>query len=394
MSGITVAVVGLGFGQDFVPIYLAHPAVAEVVLVEPDPARAAEVAQRFGVRRVLHGFEEALADPSIDAVHVLAPVVFHAEMTVAALDAGKHVACAVPMATTLEDLDRIIDAADRSGRRYMMMETSVHGREYLTVESMFRAGEFGSPTLYRGFHVQNLDGFPSYWLGFPPMHYVTHALSPALALFDTTVASVRANGSGRLTPDHARGGFDNPFPVEVGTFLLRGTDVVADVVMSFFQTGRSYIEGFSLYGERRGVEWPADNEGPLTVHDMLPSDGVHRGNRVTTRLHEPADHGHLLPPPLAPFVRPTTVRFPGMTEPVTVADGHGGSHPFLVHEFVSAIVEDRPSRIDERIAAAWTAPGICAHQSALHDGELVPVPDYTAPGREARGGPDPSLRSA
>jgi predicted dehydrogenase len=379
VSGITVAVVGLGFGQDFVPVYRAHPDVAEVVLVDPDVARAAEVAERFGVDRVLHDVADALADPGIDAVHVLAPVAAHADMTVAALEAGKHVACAVPMATNLADIERIIAAADASGRRYMMMETSVYGREFLTVQDMLHSGDIGAPTLYRGFHVQNLDGFPTYWLGFPPMHYVTHALSPALALLDTTVESVRANGSGRLTPDHATGGFDNPFPAEVGTFVLRDTDVVADVTMAFFQTARAYVEGFSLYGERRGVEWPADNEGPLTVHDMLPSDGVHRGNRVTTRTEEPADHTASLPPELRPFVRPTSVSFPGMRAPAPVGDGHGGSHPHLVHEFVSAIVEDRPARVDERVAAAWTAPGICAHESAMQGGALVRVPDHSRP---------------
>ena len=55
---------------------------------------------------------------------------------------------------------------------------------------------------------------------------------------------------------------------------------------------------------------------------------------------------------------------------------HSGSHPFLVHEFISAVVEDRPAAIDGPTAAAWTAPGICAHESALRGGERVAVPDY------------------
>jgi hypothetical protein len=61
---------------------------------------------------------------------------------------------------------------------------------------------------------------------------------------------------------------------------------------------------------------------------------------------------------------------------VTHRAGHGGSHPWLVHEFLSSIIEDRPARIDGRTAAAWTAPGICAHESALRDGARIEVPAF------------------
>jgi hypothetical protein len=56
--------------------------------------------------------------------------------------------------------------------------------------------------------------------------------------------------------------------------------------------------------------------------------------------------------------------------------GHGGSHPYLVHEFVSSVVENRPPRIDAATAATWTAPGIVAHDSALRDGARLSIPDY------------------
>ncbi|MGH1525210.1 Gfo/Idh/MocA family protein [Leifsonia sp. L25] len=376
MTGLTIAVVGLGFGQDFVPIYLCHPAVDRVVLVEPDENRRREVGRRFALDDGYAELADALADPSVDAVHILAPVFLHADMVVAALDAGKHVACAVPMATTLEDLDRIIAAQQRSGRVYMMMETTVFGREYLAVDEMAREGAFGDLTLYKGFHLQELEGFPTYWQGYPPMHYVTHALSPILALLDTTVASVSARGAGRLAQKNAGGGFDNRFPTEVGLFALRDSDVLAEITMSFFQTARSYIEGFSLYGERRGVEWPIDNGGDLTVYDMFPPAAGTRGNRVETSSLAPRDFPERLPVELAPFVRATDVVLPGMPEPVRVGAHHGGSHPFLVHEFVSSIVEGRVALVDALRAAAWTAPGICAHESAMRDGAWIEVPDY------------------
>jgi len=375
LSGITVAVVGLGFGQDFVPIYLSHPEVERVVLVEPDQARRRDVAGRYGLGDAYDDIGRALADDSVDAVHILTPVFTHADLAVAALSAGKHVACAVPMATTLDDLDRIITAQRGSARQYMMMETAVFSREYRFIHRLHRAGDFGALTLYRGVHIQNLDGFPTYWQGFPPMHYLTHALSPLLALLDTPVATVTARGAGTLTRDRGAGGFDNPYPTEVGLFSLRDSDVLADITIAFFRTARSYIEGFALYGDRLGVEWPADNEGPLTLHEMAGPPPGGRGNQVTVRQVEPVDDLEPLPEPLHPFVRPSTVRLPGMPAAVRVGGGHGGSHPFLVNEFVRSVVDGRPSLIDARTAARWTAPGICAHQSALVGAE-VSVPGY------------------
>lgn len=71
------------------------------------------------------------------------------------------------------------------------------------------------------------------------MHYITHALSPLLALLDTGVRSVTCRGAGMLTHERSIGDFDNPYPTEVGLFALRNSNVLADVTMSFFQTGRS-----------------------------------------------------------------------------------------------------------------------------------------------------------
>jgi predicted dehydrogenase len=280
----------------------------------------------------------------------------------------------------------------------MMMETSVFGREYLTVEEMYRHGEIGAVTLYSGFQVQNLDGYPPYWQGYPPMHYLTHALPPALALLDTTVESVQCQGAGRLTADRA-GDYSNPFPTEVGLFRLAGSDALAVITMSFFQTARSYLEGFSLYGEHGGIEWPPDNEGDLLRFDMSPPAPGTRGNAVESNRMPPRDFPELLPSALRRFTRAGTVQLAGMPAPAKVGAHHGGSHPHLVAEFIASIREGRPPRVDVNRAAEWTAPGICAHQSALSEGRTVHIPSYAEPpippplelstsasGREPQGG--------
>lgn len=381
MTGpVNVAIVGLGFGEDFVPVYLAHPQVGEVALVDPSIERLDAVGNRFGIEARYTDFTEMLADERWHAVHVLAPVAFHADYSVQALEAGRHCVCAVPMATELDDLRRIVAAADASGRNYMMMETAVQTREFRWVEHLHQTGQIGSLTLYRGFHVQNLDGYPDYWRGYPPMQYATHALAPLLALTGDSVARVTAHGSGTLT-DGRRGRFDNPFPAEIAMCTLRGSDVVGEVTMSFFQTARSYIEGFDLYGDLGGVEWPQQEGDPLGFYELqpladdVPTTGL-RGRRATRSTTYPEDRADGLPAELVPYLRDFEVPGPeGQGIEVRTAE-HGGSHPWLVHEFVSSIVEERPASIDARRSADFTAPGICAHHSALAGGTPVDVPQF------------------
>ncbi len=170
----------------------------------------------------------------------------------------------------------------------------------------------GDLTTYRGFHIQNLDGYPPYWLGYPPMKYITHALSPLLALTGSTVRDVVCHGSSRLTADRV-GPYDNRYPVEVGLFRLRDSDVVGEITMSFFQTARPYTEVFAVYGSEMSVEWPEEVDGPLTVHELLPLDpdqpatGL-RGRRSRTLRVHPEDRIESLPESIRRFVRPFEVR--------------------------------------------------------------------------------------
>ncbi|WP_165547374.1 Gfo/Idh/MocA family protein [Kribbella sindirgiensis] len=354
-------VVGLGFGADFAPIYQAHPDVGRVAVVDADPARTAAVADRLGITERFASLDEALAAPGWDAVHLLTPVRFHAEQVLQVLGSGRHCASAVPMATTLTDLDALISAQEDAQRNYMMMETAVYSREFFHAAQLLETGKLGRLTYFKGDHLQNLDGYPDYWRGYPPMHYVTHALSPALALAGTRVESVRCVGSSRLTPDHI-GVAGEGFGTEAALFKLAGDDLVANVTMSFFQLGRSYLEGFSVYGDEGALEWPQLEGGPMKEFRMAPLAQNQRGRAVSEFDVEPTGAPELLPAALREFTN----------------GGHGGSHPHLVHEFVSSIVEDRQPRVDPRTAATWTAPGICAHESALQGGTEIQVPDYGA----------------
>ena len=107
----------------------------------------------------------------------------------------------------------------------------------------------------------------------------------------------------------------------------------------------------------------------------LPQAAFSRGRKIHHEAVEPPDRQDLLPAEIAPFTK-RSVHSDGKHLSFVQGGGHSGSHPHLVHEFVRSVVEGRPSKIDQITAANWTAPGICAHLSAMADGDAVEVPDF------------------
>jgi predicted dehydrogenase len=365
MNPIKVAVIGLGFGAEFIPIYQRHPGVELWAICQRDEENLNKTGDQFGVPKRYTSFEALLADPDLDAVHINTPIASHAPMSLAALEAGKHCACTVPMATTTEECLKIVDARNRSGKVYMMMETAIYTREYLYAKDLVDSGKIGKIQFLRGAHQQNmgLPGWPSYWYGFPPMHYATHAVSPLLAISGTTAESVVCFGSGRIDSEYAKH-YNAPFAVESTLIKLRDSDLACEVTRSLFNTIRQYRESFDVYGTESSFEWEqVIGEGPV----------VYSGFEDATRVEVP-DYGHRLPPEISGFTQAGVYDDEHEHTSFIQGGGHGGSHPHLVHEFISSIQGQRESIADAATAANWTMTGICAHESAMKDGARVVVP--------------------
>ncbi len=142
-----------------------------------------------------------------------------------------------------------------------------------------------------------------------------------------------------------------------------------------FQTARSYTESFAIYGEKKGFEWQQlEAEDPILF--TLQPKTAKRGRSVTAERVKAPDRQDLLPKEIARFTQRGVYDESTPHLSFLQGGGHGGSHPHLVHEFVRSIVEGRESWINQVTAANWTAAGICAHESALRDGQLVIVPRF------------------
>jgi predicted dehydrogenase len=371
---LRVAIAGLGFGAEFVPIYLHHPDVEHVTICDADPKKLDEVGEKYDVSSRAQDLQEVIDSDRIDAVHLVTPIPLHAQQAVAVLQSDKHCASTVPAATSLDDLRAIVAAQRSSGRNYMMMETAVYTREFLFVKSALERGEFGRIQFLRGAHYQDMENWPPYWAGLPPMHYATHAVSPLLALAQTRARVVHCFGSGWMRPE-VREQYNNPYPVETAIYQLEGSDVAAEVTRTLFHTARAYTESFNVYAENMTFEWQQiEQEEPVLFRMEALQPG--RGRPVTHEHISAPDRADLLPQEIARFTRRGVYDESNPHRSFLQGGGHGGSHPHLVNEFVRSIVEGRRPAIDAVTAADWTAAGICAHQSAMQNGAEVVIPSF------------------
>ena len=374
---INIAIVGLGFGAEFIPIYQRHPHTNMYAICQRNVEKLNEIGDAYGIEKRYTNYDDLLADPAVDAVHINSPIPNHAEQSLKALRAGKHVACTVPMATTVEECMEIVKACKESGKKYMMMETVVYSREFLFVKELYEKGELGKVQFLKASHQQDMDGWPDYWPGLPPMHYATHCVGPVAGLLKLEADYVSCFGSGTIREELAKI-HNSPFAVESAHIKFKDSDLSAYVYRSLFDVARQYRESFEVYGDKKSFEWQLIEEEQPVIHTAKKPEP-----EIPEKVTVP-DYAHLLPEPIQRF---TTKGVYDADEQqhlsFTQGGGHGGSHPHMVHEFVSAIVEDREPFPNAAQSANWTSVGILAHESALQGGQLMKLPNFTEAASQA-----------
>ncbi|MEQ9021679.1 MAG: Gfo/Idh/MocA family oxidoreductase, partial [Pseudomonadales bacterium] len=144
-GNVNIAIVGLGFGAEFIPIYQKHPHANMYAICQRSESLLNKVGDAFNFDsdQRYSSYEDLLKDPNVDAVHINTPIQMHAEHTLMALRAGKHVCCTVPMATSVEDCKEIVETVAATGLKYTMAETVVYSREFLFVKELYEKGELG-----------------------------------------------------------------------------------------------------------------------------------------------------------------------------------------------------------------------------------------------------------
>ncbi len=361
---ISVGIVGLGqFGPAFVRLFANHPDVHGLALCDLQPERVATCAAEHGITETYGSLDEVCAS-DLDAVAIITQPWLHAEQAIRALQAGKHVYCAVPPASadtgerTLELCDLLVETVKRTGQLYMLGETTFFRPEAIYCRHRAAAGDFGEFVHGEGEYFHDMshglyEVARSRWgeewspekAGGVPMHYPTHSTSGVISVMGAHMTEVSALGYVYPEDDWFRWDTESGNVHSNEVALFRMSNGATARVAEFRRVGHVGREGFRIYGTAGSFESDVSGAKWVTKDGWEPVD--------LSPATEP------LPPALA--------EDPG---------GHGGSHAHLVHEFVDACNAERLPQINVWEAVRYLAPGIMAHESALRDGEVLKVPDW------------------
>jgi UDP-N-acetylglucosamine 3-dehydrogenase len=144
MHTIGYGVIGLGFfGEKHAEVAASLPNVELRAICTRREPRRREIQRRLGVPRDYADYHDLLADPNVHAVSIVTHVADHVAPTVAALRAGKHVLLEKPMARTVAECDRILAAAERSGRILMVGHICRFNPRYAIAQERIAAGALG-----------------------------------------------------------------------------------------------------------------------------------------------------------------------------------------------------------------------------------------------------------
>ena len=153
-SNVKMAIIGAGtWGKNHAQIYNAHPFAETVAICDANLSKAQAVAQELGIPQVYQDYHEMLEKSGCDAVAIVTPDYLHAEMTIACARAKKAVLIEKPLATTREDVQRMVNAIEENGVRVMVDFHNRWSPPFNAAYTAVRAGELGE--LYSGYFRLN-----------------------------------------------------------------------------------------------------------------------------------------------------------------------------------------------------------------------------------------------
>ncbi len=395
---ITVAIIGCGdFARNFVPLFQAHPYVEKVYVCDLIPERAKEYHMLFGAE-IIDTYETALMRSDINSIANFTQRHLHGSIVKRALKAGKNIYSAVPMASTVDECIEIVDLVNVTGLTYMMGETCVYYPCAMYCKQEYDKGTFGKFVYGESQYHHDLSHFPKDFIAdrassaVPPFFYPTHSTSMILYATGAHVVKVTGVGYRDTEPNTPFNAGENPwgneFSNEYSLMQLSngGTARVNECRRIGYKSPSSYISSF--YGTKGAYQF--SNAQHLVT--MLTDKGVRlrdvsaevnpipmtKNRSLPDFMEQVANHKWQGTDP-SPVQTEAINRLPASY--VSLSSGHMASHKMLIDDFCIAAHDRTLPLVNAWQAARYTIPGLVAHESALHGGELMRVPDLgDAPG--------------
>ena len=360
---VRVGIAGEGFcsfGSQFG--YQTCPNAEVVACAELDPARRKLLQERVKAKKAYSSCEEMIkhaAEDKLDAVYIATDARSHIQLAIMALEHGLNVTTAVPAflgKDQLEFVPKLVDAVKRSGKLYMMNETTAFRPECYAMRKLYEAGKFGAITYTEGeyFHPGDMTAggpkphdhfsYKAWRWGLPPQYYPTHSNGFYTCVTHKRFTEVMCTGVPSLKFPYTKAGeneYHNLYGSEYAMFKCE--DGSAARMLVAWDT--------PSYGGEIGRIW-----GQKGCY--VPEKGGYNGWFGKEVGEHPLDY---LKPDLAP----------GMDK-----GGHGGSHGYLTDDFIRGILlKDHKVCVDVVTALNTTIAGVYAHMSAMKGGEVLKIPE-------------------
>jgi len=407
--GISVGIVGLGqFGSVFVPLFKAHPFVDRIALCDMEPERVKRFAEdpfikeKLSEKDLYYSFDD-ICKSDIDAIAIFTQPWLHAPQAVKAMEKGKHVYSAVPIISLpdgdeiLQWCDKLVKTSEKTGKFYMLGETSYYHPESMFCRRKVKEGEFGNIVYAEGEYFHDVDSscnlrvvnekrtstksgkeylkilkkYAERGIKTGPMHYPTHSVRGLFSIIGSRAEKVTGYGYKNQNNDPYFKTYNYEFSNEVALVKMNNGAVVRLIEFREVAGSIADSETFRIFGtkgsyaEKRWMYNGRDNPpAPHLLETIILTD---------EKMRDP------LPEEVKNAFKKVMYRDKTEIELQNidfVPTGHKGSHPYLVNEFVSAVYEERKPAIDAKVAAHWMAVGVMAHKSALKDGETLKVPHW------------------
>lgn len=350
MKKYKVGMVGVGRATGYGRVFSNRPDVEVVALCDMNKDILEANGKEFELAdNCLFDNYEDMLNADVDIVVLGTPIPFHAEQTIKALDAGKHVLCEVTASNNLKDCQRMYEAAKRAKTKFMLAENCNYMSFAIEWNKYIKEGKIGTPFYAEADYVHEIrDLVDGKWrANRAPIHYCSHSLGPILMWMDDYVVRCTASGNKSTMLEPAT---DGNIDMQVALFETKKGATIK-VLRSSVALRHPGLGCYSIYGTKGFLE------GSRAGYDGI-------GHRYFSEL-DPVG-GALIAVNSADLNAPKEAR----------VGGHGTSEYYLVNDFLSCIENDTTPPIDIVRAMDMTVPGLIAHEAAKKGGIWLDVPRF------------------
>jgi predicted dehydrogenase len=331
--------------------------VVAVCDINPEALRRAREHLGLNESQCFRDYDEFLRRADLDIVVIATPINLHAEQSIKAMEAGKHVLCEVTAASTIEDCERLVHTVKKTGMKYMMAENMCYVHFIREWTEIIRSGKLGRIYYAEGEYIHQIRHLlrePAsgklFWRAFrPPIHYISHSLGPLLMMFNDHVVRATASGISKHTvPD-----LDTPGAIDMQVALFETSKgITIKILRSQVAAREPPFHYYAIYGTKGCIE----------------NTGFRLGREKGVIYIEGEDKA------IREIDCP--ISDPNAPEEAKKAGGHGTSEYYLVKDFLNAIENDTKPPIDVIKAVDMTIPGLIAHEAAMKGNIWLDVPHF------------------